>query len=96
MVVLLGEAAYRRYGATEAGRRREGSLRSGGGRVDATGEWLVGAKGECPIHRPFIGPIFPMAPSRYRRDLLVALRLYGAEDAFYDQTWKPDDIVRVR
>src|SRR5262245_7627340 len=31
----------------------EHSLRSGGGRVDATGEWLVGAKGEYPLHRPF-------------------------------------------
>jgi hypothetical protein len=30
------------------------------------------------------------------RDFLVALRLYGAEDAFYDQTWKPDDIVLVK
>jgi hypothetical protein len=29
------------------------------------------------------------------RNFLVALRLYGAELAFYDQTWKPDDIVRV-
>jgi hypothetical protein len=26
----------------------------------------------------------------------VAVRLYGAETEFYDQTWKPDDIVRVR
>ncbi|MBC9207444.1 DUF1214 domain-containing protein [Roseomonas aerophila] len=29
------------------------------------------------------------------RDFLVALRLYGAELAFYDQSWKPDDIVRL-
>lgn len=29
------------------------------------------------------------------RNFLVALRLYGAEDAFYDQTWKPDDLVKV-
>jgi hypothetical protein len=26
---------------------------------------------------------------------LVALRLYGTGTEFYDQTWKPDDIVRV-
>lgn len=26
---------------------------------------------------------------------LVALRLYGAEVSFYDQSWKPDDIVKV-
>jgi hypothetical protein len=30
------------------------------------------------------------------RNFLVALRLYGTEDAFYDQTWKPDDIVKVK
>lgn len=30
------------------------------------------------------------------RHFLVALRLYGAEDAFYDQTWKPDDVVKVK
>ena len=29
------------------------------------------------------------------RDFLVALRLYGAEVDFYDQSWKPDDIVKV-
>ncbi|MEW9838550.1 DUF1254 domain-containing protein [Mesorhizobium marinum] len=29
------------------------------------------------------------------RNFVVCLRLYGAEDAFYDQTWKPDDVVRV-
>jgi hypothetical protein len=30
------------------------------------------------------------------RNFLVALRLYGTEDAFYDQTWKPDDVVKVK
>lgn len=29
------------------------------------------------------------------RDFLAVLRLYGAEAAFYDQSWKPDDIVKV-
>jgi hypothetical protein len=29
------------------------------------------------------------------RHFLVALRLYGAEHAFYDQTWKPDDLVKT-
>jgi hypothetical protein len=29
------------------------------------------------------------------RNFVVALRLYGAEHAFYDQTWKPDDFVKV-
>ncbi|MBP0600939.1 DUF1254 domain-containing protein [Aeromonas sanarellii] len=29
------------------------------------------------------------------RNFLVALRLYGTEDGFYDQTWVPDDLVKV-
>ncbi|TNV19389.1 DUF1254 domain-containing protein [Buttiauxella sp. B2] len=29
------------------------------------------------------------------RNFLVALRLYGTGDAFYDQTWKPDDVVQA-
>jgi hypothetical protein len=27
---------------------------------------------------------------------LVAIRLYGSETAFFDQTWKPDDVVKVK
>jgi hypothetical protein len=30
------------------------------------------------------------------RDFLVALRLYGGGGAFYDQTWKPDDVVKAK
>ncbi|MFY4729789.1 DUF1254 domain-containing protein [Nitrospira sp. BLG_2] len=30
------------------------------------------------------------------RNFLVALRLYGTELPFYDQTWKPDDVVKVK
>ncbi|MTI43877.1 hypothetical protein JM93_04044 [Roseibium hamelinense] len=29
------------------------------------------------------------------RNFMAAVRLYGAEIEFYDQTWKPDDIVKV-
>lgn len=29
------------------------------------------------------------------RNFLVALRLYGTGIEFYDQTWKPDDVVKV-
>lgn len=29
------------------------------------------------------------------RDFIVAFRLYGTGHAFYDQTWRPDDLVRV-
>jgi hypothetical protein len=31
-----------------------------------------------------------------RRNFLVALRLYGTGVEFFDQTWKPDDVVRIR
>ena len=30
------------------------------------------------------------------RAFIVALRLYGAETAFYDQTWKPDDVMKLK
>ena len=30
------------------------------------------------------------------RAFLVALRLYGTGTEFYDQTWKPDDVIKVR
>jgi hypothetical protein len=30
------------------------------------------------------------------RDFLVALRLYGADIPFFDQTWKPDDVVKIK
>ncbi|WP_431279411.1 DUF1254 domain-containing protein [Leifsonia poae] len=29
------------------------------------------------------------------RDFIVAFRLYGSETEFYDQTWKPDDLVKA-
>jgi hypothetical protein len=27
---------------------------------------------------------------------MVALRLYGSETAVFDQTWRPDDFVKVK
>ena len=30
------------------------------------------------------------------RHFLVALRLYGTGVEFYDQAWKPDDVVKVK
>ena len=30
------------------------------------------------------------------RAVLIALRLYGSGVEFYDQTWKPDDVVKVK
>ncbi|WP_435608358.1 hypothetical protein [Pseudomonas knackmussii] len=44
------------------------------------------------IHTTGAGSKYPFTG----RNFLVALRLYGTEDAFYDQTWKPDDVVKVK
>ena len=30
------------------------------------------------------------------RDFMAIMRLYGSDLAFYDQTWKPDDIVKLK
>ena len=30
------------------------------------------------------------------RDFMAAIRLYGADLAFFDQTWKPDDVVKIK
>jgi hypothetical protein len=30
------------------------------------------------------------------RDFLVVIRLYGAKIDFFDQTWKPDDVVKLK
>ncbi|MBB4801190.1 hypothetical protein HNP37_001229 [Flavobacterium nitrogenifigens] len=51
----------------------------------------------------YFGPSKPSAsPSENwiqtlpNRALLVAVRLYGTGSAFYDQTWKPDDLVKIK
>jgi hypothetical protein len=30
------------------------------------------------------------------RDFLVAIRLYGSDIGFFDQTWKPDDLIKLK
>ena len=30
------------------------------------------------------------------RDFMAVIRLYGADLAFFDQTWKPDDVVKLK
>jgi len=30
------------------------------------------------------------------RDFIAVIRLYGADLAFFDQTWKPDDVVKIK
>lgn len=50
----------------------------------------------------YLGPTKPaQAPERNwiqtleKRAFLVAVRLYGTDQTFYDQTWKPDDLVAL-
>jgi hypothetical protein len=51
----------------------------------------------------FFGPSRPAgAPERNwiqtlrDHDFMIAVRLYGTNATFYDQTWKPDDIVKLK
>jgi len=50
----------------------------------------------------YFGPSKPSAASAENwiqtiadRALLIAVRLYGTDAGFYDQTWKPDDVVKI-
>jgi len=50
----------------------------------------------------YFGPMKPKGVSDFNyiktikdRDFMIALRIYGADVAFYDQTWKPDDVVKL-
>jgi hypothetical protein len=51
--------------------------------------WFGPAKPEGVNDKAFIKTI----PGR---NFLVALRLYGTEDGFYDHTWVPDDLIQVK
>ncbi len=51
----------------------------------------------------YFGPTKPAAATAENwiqtipdRALLIAVRLYGSGMAFYDQTWKPDDVVKIK
>jgi len=45
--------------------------------------------------RPAVAPESNWIQTVDGRAFLVALRLYGTETEFYDQTWKPDDVVKI-
>lgn len=51
--------------------------------------WFAPAKPEGVGDKNWIQSI----PGRAQ---MVAVRLYGTGSAFYDQTWKPDDLVRIK
>jgi len=59
-----------------------------------------GADGSIDLH---FGPAKPEGVNEKNwiqtlkgRAFLVAIRLYGSGTEFYDQTWKPDDVVKVK
>ena len=37
-----------------------------------------------------------MAATIEGRDFLAVIRLYGTGIEFFDQTWKPDDVVKLK
>ncbi len=67
--------------------------------INGYNDVVTNADGSIDI---WFGPALPadVAESNFiqtvdGRDFLAVLRLYGAELAFFDQTWKPDDLVKV-
>jgi len=51
----------------------------------------------------FFGPAKPKGTKKTNwiqtvkgRDFMAVIRLYGADIAFFDQTWKPDDVVKLK
>jgi hypothetical protein len=46
--------------------------------------------------KPAAGPDSNFIQTVNGRNFLVALRLYGTGVEFFDQTWKPDDVVKVQ
>ena len=59
--------------------------KNGDGSIDL---WFGPKKPDSVADSAFIQTI----PGRH---FVICLRLYGAEDAFYDQTWIPDDVVKA-
>ena len=47
-------------------------------------------------HKPAPAPESNWIQTVIGRNFLVALRLYGTGVQFFDQSWKPDDVVKVR
>ena len=50
--------------------------------------WFGPSKPACALASNFIQTVSGL-------NFLVALRLYGTGVEFFDQTWKPDDVVKV-
>lgn len=46
--------------------------------------------------KPSVSPAENWIQTLPNRALLIAVRLYGTGSAFYDQTWKPDDVVKIK
>ena len=52
--------------------------------------------GDRPPTKPSAAPESNWIQTVNGRAVLIALRLYGTGVEFFDQTWKPDDVVKVK
>ena len=105
MARALREAAFEAAqvkGGARLQHYRRNDDRNGATHASINGYNKVAANGDGSIDLYF-GPQKPAnaADSNWiqrvnGRDFLVALRLYGAGLEFYDQSWKPDDLVKVK
>ena len=60
-------------------------------------------KGKEPAVELYMGPSKPAATPEENwiqtlrgRGFMIAVRLYGTNATFYDQKWRPDDVVMLR
>jgi hypothetical protein len=67
------------------------------------GETPCDASAREPQFHLYFGPAKPEGVNEKNwiqtlkgRAFLVTIRLYGSGTEFYDQTWKPDDVVKVK
>jgi hypothetical protein len=68
--------------------------------INSLGKFTANSDGSIDI---WFGPARPVEASATNfiqtvngRNFLAAVRLYGTGVEFFDQTWKPDDLVMVK
>lgn len=68
--------------------------------INGLGKFATNADGSIDLwfgpEKPADAPETNWIQTVKGRDFLVALRLYGTGVEFFDQTWKPDDVVKVK
>ena len=67
--------------------------------INGLGKFATNADGSVDLwfgpQKPADAPVTNWIQTVDGRNFLVALRLYGTGVEFFDQTWKPDDVVKV-